>query len=621
MAFSTNAGTNAPGGIFAPLLVLAAILAVSVLLAFSLVEASSFLVLGALIGIIFLVACFLSPELGVAALIMSMLFSPEIGLGSGGGTSVEGGRSIVVRVDDLVLIILSISWFARTAIHKELGLIVANPLNRPVAFYILSCAVSTLIGYMSGDVKGKIGMFYILRYIEYFIAFFVTINILNTREKMRRFIGIAIFTSICIALYGMYQIPSGVRISAPFEGAHGEPNTMGGYLLLLMCMAAGQLVVTKRSRAIAGWSGYILFLLIPLLFTGSRASWLGIFPAIAALFIFSPRKKQIAAFTVCLIAIGPILLPKSAKERLLFTFMQQKQTRAKQIQIGSFRLDTSATARLESYKVAIDGWKQKPILGWGITGFVFVDSQFVRTLVETGVVGLIAFLWLLWAYFQGGIAAMRASPDRFQYGIAIGYIAGLFALLTHSIGSNTFIILRIMEPWMILTAIVIRIPIIQAEREKRWAIEEIPENGPAVSSSSIRLGRPSRFRAARPAGNHEEAEPHVKKRFQKKVSPYENFLQREELEIKRRAMEEEHQKKINAPDFRKPVSRRESAPERSSFTPPAGPPEQPPSQPPSTGEATEAAGGEKSGKTPIRAIDLVRGTIPERGDENLRRGS
>ncbi|MEE9241487.1 MAG: hypothetical protein V3U53_09915, partial [bacterium] len=115
MAFSTNAGTNAPGGIFAPLLVLAAILAVSVLLAFSLVEASLFLVLGTLIGIIFLVACFLSPELGVAALIVSMLFSPEIGLGSGGGTSVEGGRSIVVRVDDLVLIILSISWFARTA--------------------------------------------------------------------------------------------------------------------------------------------------------------------------------------------------------------------------------------------------------------------------------------------------------------------------------------------------------------------------------------------------------------------------------------------------------------------------------------------------------------------------
>ena len=136
---------------------------------------------------------------------------------------------------------------------------------------------------------------------------------------------------------------------------------------------------------------------IPLLFTGSRAAWLGIPFALLALFIFSPKKKQIALFTVCMIVVGPTLIPKAAKERLLFTFMQQKQVRAKQLQIGSVRLDTSSTARLQSYMVAIDGWMQKPILGWGITGFVFVDSQFVRTLVETGLIGLLAFLWLLWS--------------------------------------------------------------------------------------------------------------------------------------------------------------------------------------------------------------------------------
>ncbi len=630
MAFSAKA--NTPGGILVPLLVLAAILAVSVLLAFSLVKASSFLVLGALVGVLFLVACFMSPELGVAVLIMSMLLSPEIGVGGGGGSTVEGGRSIVIRIDDMLLIILSVSWFARTAIHKDLGLIIANPLNRPIAFYVLSCAISTLVGYMLGNVKGIIGIFFVLRYIEYFIAFFITMNILDSREKMRRFIGIAMLTSICIALYGMYQIPSGVRVSAPFEGDHGEPNTMGGYLLLLMCMAAGQLVTTKRTRAAAGWSVYILFLFIPLLFTGSRSSWLGIPAALLALFIFSPKKKQIALFTLCMIVVGPTLLPKAAKERLLFTFMQQKQVRAKQLQIGSIRLDTSSTARLESYKVAIDGWMQKPILGWGITGFVFVDSQFVRTLVETGIIGLLAFLWLTWSYFQGGLAAMRASPDRFQYGIAIGYIVGLFGLLAHSIGSNTFIILRIMEPWMVITAIVIRIPIIQAEREKRWptgetSVAELPEapaeepraTEKAVLSRMVRTGRAPH----NPADEREKDVPNSKTRCRKKTKGYEEFLAREELEIKRRAMEKEHKDEINRPKFRKSIARGKMAPGKTPLTPPVTPPAEAPGQPaerqaaPSrTAPAAETARVDKNQASAMRAIDLARGANPKRRDGN-----
>lgn len=562
MELSTNIRASSGKG-FVPFLALAAVLTLSILLAYLLSKTPSLLILGGLLGFIFLVACFLSPELGVSVLIVSMLLSPEIVVGGGGGLSVEGSRSVVIRLDDLLLFILSISWFARTAIHKDLGLIVKNPLNRPIALYIFSCAISTLIGYMSGNVKGKIGVFFVLRYVEYFIAFFITLNIVNSREKMSRFVGIAIFTSICIAIYGMYQIPSGVRVSAPFEGDHGEPNTMGGYLLLLMCMAAGQMIVSKRLRALMGWSAYILALFIPLLFTGSRASWLGIPASLLALFIFSPKKKQIALFSFFVLLAGPILIPKTAKERLLFTFTQGKQTRAKQLQIGSLRLDTSSTARLESYRIALNGWMQKPILGWGITGFIFIDSQFIRTLVETGLVGFIAFLWLVWTYFQSGLAAMRASPDRFQYGLAIGYISGLFGLLVHSIGSNTFIILRIMEPWMVLTAIVIRIPLIQAEREKQWPLPDSEQPGerkenPAEEKVTVlsRIVRGMRL-SQKSARKMDGTENHANARFRKKKSTYESFLEREKKDITRRKIEIEHRENINKPKFRIPPAERD----------------------------------------------------------------
>jgi hypothetical protein len=40
----------------------------------------------------------------------------------------------------------------------------------------------------------------------------------------------------------------------------------------------------------------------------------------------------------------------------------------------------------------------------------------------------------------------------------MGYLAGFIGLLYHGIGANTFIIVRIMEPFWFVTAMVVMIP-------------------------------------------------------------------------------------------------------------------------------------------------------------------
>ncbi|MBI3127183.1 MAG: O-antigen ligase family protein [Candidatus Tectomicrobia bacterium] len=531
-------GGLAGRGSLLPVVAVLGFLILSLGLSYSLTQTSAFVVLGGFVGAIILGASFMSPMFGVALLIMSMLLSPEFGAGGGGGGGTDAGRSVVVRMDDVLLAILSIAWFARTAVHKELGFILKNPLNRPIGFYILSCIISTILGFMTGGVRGLIGTFFVIRYFEYFVVFFLALNFMTDLKVMKRFMKLAFFTSICIALYGMVQIPLGVRVSAPFEGDSGEPNTMGGYLLLMMCMAGGQLLFARGLRAILGWGSLIALFFIPLLFTGSRASWLGIPAVIAAFFIFSHKKKQIALFTVAFAFLSIVVLPQSVKERVLFTFQQKKQLHAKQIQVGAVRLDSSTSARLESYAESVGGWMKKPILGWGVTGYIFVDSQPIRTLVETGLVGMVAFLWLVWVYFQAGRKAMRTSTDAFQRGIAVGYMAGLFGLLTHSSGSNTFIILRIMEPWMLFTAMVVRIPTLAKERQKQW--EELErEEGKLIEAPPEPQPEPA-----------EGEEAPGEKRFEKKLSEYEEFLERERVEMARREVEA-RRREAAKPKFRK----------------------------------------------------------------------
>src|SRR5437867_13364990 len=85
-------------------------------------------ILATVAAILFL-ASVLHAEAGLVILILSMLLSPEFALGAAGGTSLEGSRSLILRTEDLVLLLVGFAWIARMAIHKDLGAIRRTRLN------------------------------------------------------------------------------------------------------------------------------------------------------------------------------------------------------------------------------------------------------------------------------------------------------------------------------------------------------------------------------------------------------------------------------------------------------------------------------------------------------------
>jgi O-antigen ligase len=93
-----------------------------------------------------------------------------------------------------------------------------------------------------------------------------------------------------------------------------------------------------------------------------------------------------------------------------------------------------------------------------------MDAQYPRILVETGTVGMLAFAWLAYVLFKVGISTWRDAQDDLLRGLSVGLIAGLVGLLVHAIGANTFIIVRIMEPFWFLTGIVVALSAIGEDR-------------------------------------------------------------------------------------------------------------------------------------------------------------
>jgi O-antigen ligase len=171
--------------------------------------------------------------------------------------------------------------------------------------------------------------------------------------------------------------------------------------------------------------------------------------------------KIITGLLAAALLLSPLFLPSSVKDRILFTFTQEKTS--DQVQIGGLHLDTSTSARILNFKSLLQDLPKHPLLGYGITGYPFIDAQYPKVLIETGVLGLVAFFYLLYSIFKMAIKHMNVVKTPYFKGLAIGFLAGYIGLLFHAIGANTFIIVRIMEPFWFFAGIIAVLPALERQ--------------------------------------------------------------------------------------------------------------------------------------------------------------
>jgi hypothetical protein len=421
--------------------------------------------LGAGLLLALLVASFLNTELALHVILLSMLLSPEIVVGGVAGISIgkPGSKAdvLVLRIEDLILTVVMFGWLARTAIFKDLGFMRRTRLNAPVLAYVGALVLATLLGVFFGNVRPVRGFFFTLKYLEYFVVFFMTVVYVREERQLHRLLFTLFATCAISAVLGIMQIPGGGRIGAPFEGRYGEPNTFGGYLVFMLALTLGQALTARAAQPMIRWIALAGLVSVPLLYTLSRSSWLAAVPMLLTLVLLSRRRLLLASGLGLLVIAAPLVFPQQVIDRYNYT-LNEKVDRG-DYRLGSARFDSSTSARFDSWREGIAGWARRPLLGYGVTGFGFMDAQFVRVLVEAGLVGLLAFSWMLWRIGKMAWGTLQDSRGTRFEGLALGYCAGLVAMIAHGVGANTFIIVRIMEPFWFTTAIMVLGPHLQKQ--------------------------------------------------------------------------------------------------------------------------------------------------------------
>ncbi len=421
------------------------------------VDEESFLPFGAAFGIFVYLLTLADIRIGIGICILAVGLSPEFTIG--------GIPNL--RLEDFLVPVLVFAWITRILQQREKlepSVIVASYF-----LYFAIGVVSLLFGLMNDSVKTIYSVLVTVKFLEYGLILLLVMNNLKTLEDAKAIIIFIIACSVVTCLYSFIITPAKGKVMGPF----GESaNILGGYIVMNMGVLLGFYAFLKSTTTRAVVSLLLLFLFYVLIYTHSRTSWSAL---ILGLLIFSilKRKHLLVAFFALMI-IFLIAAPQELLERGITI-----------LSIGTEQAPPAWQARVSSWNDYFEIIQNNPILGKG-AGFVHlgdVDNEYVRVLVDSGLIGFLSFLFFLFLVGRTANSTYEKTKDinSEEFAVIKSYSAGFFMawvmVIVHCLGATTLTSIRTMSTFMILAAIMNVINNrVEEWSEKTGARKIIPED-------------------------------------------------------------------------------------------------------------------------------------------------
>jgi len=390
-------------------------------------------------------------EYGLFILLVAMLLSPEIQAGT---VDAEENRGVNLRYDDILIMIIFLGVVVKHAFEGRPLLWRRNPINPGIFTYYLICMISTLLALQLSRPwwDKEMAFFVMLKMLEYYLIFFMVGMSITSMKGIEQQLKVFFAVSLVVCVFGIFSIGTMPRVSAPFEAGGTEPNTLGGYLLIVICLCVAMLLHAPTVKWKWLFFAIASMAFVPFVWTLSRASYFSLIVALVAMGVASRRVSVVALVAVVLIA-APFTMPPEVITRVNDTFLPSGVPISVPGVKEEVIIDKSAYERIYVWQKVKFGLKQYPFFGGGIEWGRVLDSQFARVIIETGLFGIAAFVFLLWRILKTTHEAFRWSRYWVAKGLSLGMLAATVGLIAHSFGTNSFLIVRIMEPFWFLVAL------------------------------------------------------------------------------------------------------------------------------------------------------------------------
>ena len=361
------------------------------------------------------------------------------------GAFVAGlGLSITLSQAALALLTLHLLWRLRDPAARAAA---RWPLWPPVlAFSAATVLAALLSGHPLASLEASKGLLLVA-------ALYVTADALRDPASAGRFLSGLTLAATVAAVVGLLQVglcvgsvgPAGAPrwLAHRCDRAHGFFSiymTLAGVLSLVLLATLPRLLLGRRhlGRLAVPW----LLMLWGLIVTYTRGAWIGFTVGVLATATVLRRSRwPLVAGLLALVAAG-LVAPHDLRHR--FLSMTDPE-------------EAGVRERVYMWQSGLAMWRERPLLGVGPGGVKREYSRYalpeafkkrtghvhntpLQILVERGVLGLAAWLWIWVAFFRQGIGVLRRLPEDAarERALVVGSLAAIVGFLVGGLSEYNF---------------------------------------------------------------------------------------------------------------------------------------------------------------------------------------
>lgn len=300
------------------------------------------------------------------------------------------------------------------------------------------------------------------------VYFFIFANQLDSTKKQKRLfllyaIGAIypIYHAISVHAHRGFGHNTAFDISAPFYSDHTVYGACLAFVFPFLIIYSIELSKNKSAYQLGGWLLTVLFG-AGIVFSYSRASWISLIIAGGFVLLTRLRVRMLHILLGLVITVTLVVV----NFEMIYASMRDNETKygddiaTHLSSVSNLQSDQSNLERVNRWVCAYRMFEDEPITGFGPGTYQFIydryqtpefmtristhrgdrgnaHSEYLSALSETGIVGFLLFLLLLFYVLHVGLKLLYAPLVRAERLIVLSALLGLITFYTHGL-FNTF---------------------------------------------------------------------------------------------------------------------------------------------------------------------------------------
>lgn len=344
-------------------------------------------------------------------------------------------------------VLLMLSLLLMQTIQTKESLLPKTSLDKPILALLLLCCISFFFSVSRPDSVEAIALL-----LSYITIFYVTVYFCRTRRNQRELVYVICIIASLPVLIGFLKFMDMIPFSlwnyddlhypkTFLTGVFGNYNHLAGYLEMVIPLMLILFVTrTRRGWRKAALICWVLIFVICHILTLSRGGWISLGGALLfmTLILLSNKKFTSKKLLITLCSTASVLV---------FFVLSGSRLFERMMSLAEEEVVLGVNGRMRIWKGTLTLIKEHIFVGTGPGTFAIVFPRFqppgttarfyqahqdyLQFISEIGVFFIPLLCWMLYALFRSGFKGLH-SRSRQKWGVTLGAMTGIFAILIHS---------------------------------------------------------------------------------------------------------------------------------------------------------------------------------------------